>query len=71
MDVSVFATVMAGISREEYEKLGLQSFLKNPLVSKLKSEAKQLKKSHQQMRDDFIEEKLKFGGRPFAERVIR
>lgn len=57
------------LSKAEYEALGLQAFTSNPLVRKLKSEAKSLRKTHQEMRDSFIEEKMNLGGRPFVERV--
>jgi hypothetical protein len=57
------------ISKEEYEKLGLQAFVGNPLVKKLKSEAKNLKRSHQQMRDEFLSDVWARGGKGFVERA--
>jgi len=64
----VFATVMA-ISKAEFEKLGLKDFISNPLVKKLKSESKQLKKSHQTMRQEFLDDVWARGGKGFLARV--
>lgn len=67
--ISFFLFIMTIISREEYERLGLSDFLKNDITKKIRKSAKELKKSHQQMRDEFIEEKMTLGGKPFVERV--
>lgn len=58
-----------GISREEYEKLGLQAFVSNPLTKKLKAESRNLKRSHAEMREIFLREKWEEGGKPTLERI--
>jgi hypothetical protein len=57
------------ISKEEYERLGLSDFLKNSITKKLKQSGKELKKSHQTMRDEFLEDVWRNGGKGFVSRV--
>ena len=71
MYVSAIVPIFMSISKAEYERLGLQAFVGNPLVKKLRSASKELRKSDQQMRDEFIKEKFEQGGKPFVERVKR
>jgi hypothetical protein len=57
------------LTKEQYEALGLQAFVSNSLVKKLRAESKNIKLSHKEMRDRFIAEKFEQGGKPTLERI--
>jgi hypothetical protein len=57
------------LTKEQYEALGLQAFVSNSLVKKLRSASKELKKSHSTMRDEGLEDVWQRGGKGFVERI--
>jgi hypothetical protein len=58
------------LSDEEFQELGLQEFLKNPLVKAIKREAKNnMKRSHEAMQKEFLQAKWDSGGKEFVERI--
>ena len=57
------------ISKAEYERLGLGAFLKNDITKKLKQSGKELKKSHQVMREEGLADVWERGGKGFVERI--